>query len=147
MSTLCILTPGREESSGVESTTCTLLEMPKLHYWKNECSSVRQRVDTHGDMYTIQLFLLNLHRTHLIFILLILYNLYIVNMLILNEYLKCQILDIKGEESPQFFPLKTHLMWHNDDTWSTFLCSFSISLIHFYKINFMKYGDTMEYKI
>ena len=136
-----------KESSGEYNMHGTLLEKPKLHYWENECSSVRRRVDTHGDTYTIQLFLLNLHRTHLIFILLILYNLYIVNMLILNEYLKCQILDIKGEESPQFFLLKTHLMWHNDDTWSTFLCSFSIYLIHFYKINFMKYGDTMKYKI
>ena len=93
----------------MESTTCTLLEKPKLHYWENECSSVRRRAGTWRHVYNTNISEPT-PNTSIFFILQILYNSCIVNMLILNEYLKCQILDIKGEESPQFFPLKTHLM-------------------------------------
>ena len=121
-STLCILTPGREESSGEYNMHAAgKAQVALLGKWVFECQAES------GDMETcIQYkYFFWTYTEHIyFFILQILYNSCIVNMLILNEYLKCQILDIKGEESPQFFPLKTHLMWHNDDTWSTFLCSF-----------------------
>ena len=64
-STLCILTPGREESSGEYNMHAAgKAQVALLGKWVFQVSGGERG---HGDMYTIQIFLLNLHRTHLFF--------------------------------------------------------------------------------